>query len=78
MHLAILLKLYGAVDEREQGVITCALYVLAGQELGAALTDDDRACGDGLTTPALDAAVLRVRVATVARRALTFLMCHGI
>ena len=48
----------------------------AGVEVGAALADDDLAGLDDLAAEALDAEVLRVRVATVAGRGRALFVCH--
>src|SRR5690349_8144970 len=60
----------------EQGVVATAADVGAGVEVGAALTHDDLAGLDDLAAEALDAEVLRVRVATVAGRGRALLVCH--
>src|SRR5262249_7607023 len=65
-----------AVGKREERIVAADADVLAGLELRAALADDDRAGGDDFAGIGFDAQVLRVGVAAVARRALTFLMCH--
>ena len=59
-------KLEGAVAQREQGVVLASADVLAGMELGAALTNDDVAGANMLTAEHLHAESLCVRVATVA------------
>ena len=47
--------------QREQGVVAAAAYAGARVEVGAALADDDLACGNYLAAEALDAEVLCVR-----------------
>src|SRR5207248_539770 len=51
--------------------------VAARAKLRPALADNDVAGVNLLTTKSLDTATLRVRIAAVARRALTLLMCHS-
>ena len=65
-----------AVFEGEEGVVAADADVEAGEELGAALTDDDGPGGDGLAAVRLHPAVLRVAVPAVAGTALTFLVSH--
>jgi hypothetical protein len=60
----------------EQGVVPAAAYAGARVEVGAALADDDLACGNYLATEALDAEVLGVGVTTVASGTRAFFMCH--
>ena len=47
-----------------------------GMHLGAALAHDDAAGGDELAAESLDAEALRLRIASVARAAACFLVCH--
>ena len=54
------------VAQSEQRVVLAATDVLAGMELGAALTNDDVAGANMLTAEHLHAESLCVRVATVA------------
>src|SRR5579862_3377442 len=75
MHLAAL-EFDFAVDEGEEGVVSAAADVEAGVELGAALANDDGACGNDLSAVGFYATILRVAVATVAGRAGAFFMCH--
>src|SRR5690606_29044525 len=70
-------ELHLAVDQRVQRVVLAAADVDTLVELGAALANDDRARRDGLATVGLDAQHLRLGIATVARRAAAFLLCHG-
>jgi hypothetical protein len=69
-------KLHLAVDEREQGVVATEADAGARMELGAALADDDVAGFDGLAAEDLDAEVLRVGIAAVARGAYALFVCH--
>jgi len=65
-----------AVDEGEDGVISPETDILAGQELRAALADDDVAGDDGLAAEFFHAETLANAVASVLNTALTFFMCH--
>src|SRR5690606_9462542 len=49
-----------AVHQREKRVVLADTDVDAGMELGATLTDDDRACRDQLTAVGLDAKPFRL------------------
>src|SRR5699024_2924371 len=62
--------------ESEQGVVAAASNVLTWVELGAALTNDDLAGLNLLTTETLDAKTLSLRVATVGSAGSTLLRCH--
>ena len=66
--LAVLYELHLAVLEGEQREVAAAPDVGAGMDLGAALADDDRAGLEELAVVRLDAEVLGVGVAAVARR----------
>jgi hypothetical protein len=69
-------ELYGAFGESEERVIAALAHILARMELGAALANENVASDDVLAAKTLHAATLRIRVATVAARTLTLLMCH--
>src|SRR5512138_2302871 len=73
---AVVLELHAAADLREQRVVLAAPHVEPGQELAPALAHEDRPAGDDVAVEPLHAETLRVAVAAVARRALTFLMSH--
>src|ERR1700712_940975 len=73
---ALLAELDRTGRQREQGVVATTADVDAGVEVGAALADDDLAGLDDLTAEALDAEVLRVRVATVAGGRCALFVCH--
>ncbi len=73
---AFAVERHHAVGDGEQAVVLGALDVAAGVVAGAALPDEDAAGGDVAATVDLDAQPLALRIAAVARRALTFLMCH--
>lgn len=60
----------------EQGVVATAANACTGVEVGAALANDDFACGNYLAAEALDAEVLCVGVTTVASGARALFMCH--
>src|SRR6476620_11796263 len=72
----LVLELDDGGDLGVEGVVLPLADVDAGEETGAALPDDDRAPRHQLSPEALDAQVLRVGVAAVAARALSFFMCH--
>src|SRR5256885_4653618 len=80
VHLAAIVPgravFHRARDEREQGVILADADVLAGDELGAALADEDRAGVDDAARVLLDAEPLPGGVAAVSGRARAFLVCH--
>src|SRR5260370_4002359 len=74
--LADALVLHLAGDQREERVVASESDAGAGRDLGPALADQDGPRVDDLTAVDLDAEHLGVRVAAVARRAATFLVCH--
>src|SRR5688572_32960431 len=74
--LAVALELHDAIDLREQRPVAADADVLARVKLRADLANENAARGDVLTGEPLHAAHLRVRVATVASRALSFFVCH--
>src|ERR1700681_452331 len=59
-------ELHLAVSQREQRVVAAPPHVVTGVEPGAALAQDDRTGGDGLTVEGLDAQPLGVGIAAVA------------
>ena len=61
----------------EQRVVLAHADVVAGEELGAALPDEDRSGLGRLAAVQLDASVLRIAVSAVSRRALSLFMCHN-
>lgn len=63
----LVLELHNAVDESVDREVSSQADIAAGMPLGAALTDDDVAGNDFLATELLDAAVLRIRIASVSR-----------
>src|SRR4029079_813655 len=65
-----------ARDQREQRVVAATADAVAGVEVRAALADEDLARVDELAAEALHAEELCVRVATVAGRGRTLLVCH--
>ena len=65
-----------AIREREQGPVAPGADVAAGDELGAALADDDATGRDELPAKSFYAQSLANAVAPVTDAALTFLMCH--
>src|SRR5215831_11003802 len=65
-----------AIDQREEAVVARLADAGTGQDVGAALADDDRARGDPLAAERLHAHTLRVGVAAVAGRAAALLVRH--
>src|SRR5258708_5056027 len=80
VHLAAIVTRGGvfddARDEREQRVVFADADVLAGQQLGAALADQDGARVDGGAGPLLHAETLPGGVAAVAGGTRSFFVCH--
>ena len=74
---ATVVKANFAVHEGEDGVVAAETDVLAGQELGAALADDDVAGDDGLAAEFLHAEAFAGAIAPVLDGSLTFLMSHN-
>ena len=72
--LAHSLELDIAVDESEEGVIRTLADIVAGMDVGSALSDTDIACENELTVGALGTKALGVGVAAVLGRAHTFFM----
>src|SRR5690606_10366807 len=68
---------YGPAAERKERVVTTQADIGAGMPGGAALARDDVAGDDDLAAEFLHAEAFRFRVTTVARRAASFLVCHG-
>lgn len=68
---------YATINKGEDGVVAAHADVLAGVELGAALTHDDVAGDNSLATELLHAEALAAGIATVTNGTLTFLMCHN-
>ena len=73
---AVLVERDLAVREGEQGPIAAGADVLAGEELGAALADQDAAGGDELAAVTFYTQPLAYAITSVADAALTFLVCH--
>src|SRR5262245_5023869 len=76
LRAVLVLEFHNAVDEGVDGVVRAKADVVAGMPLRAALADDDVAGDHALTAVLLDAAVLGIRIAAVARGADAFLMSH--
>src|SRR5688572_4783567 len=74
--LTVILELHLAGDLREQRVILAQADVEAGLVLASALADENRAPGHEVAVEALDAEPLRVAVAAVTRRSLSFFCRH--
>lgn len=65
-----------AVHKRKQGPIATRADIFAGEESGAALTDQDAAGGDDLPAVTFHSQTFADAVASVPDAALTFFMCH--
>src|SRR5476651_2403072 len=63
-------------DFRKQGVVLAHADVRPRVHAGAALADDDAACGDQLAAERLHPEALGLRVAAVPGTAACFLVCH--
>lgn len=72
-----LLELDLAVDEREERPIAAGADIATGDELGAALADQDGTGGDKFAAEGFDAQATCIAIAPVARTALTFFMSHS-
>ena len=70
------LKTYLPVCLGEQSIVSAHADVIAGEKFRAALPYNYRAGGDRLAGVQFDAAILRIAVSAVSRRALSFFMCH--
>ena len=75
MHFSAL-KMHLSVRCGEKRIVSAHADIVAGKEFRAALADDNRAGRSLLAGVKLDAAILRVTVSTVSRRALSLFMCH--
>jgi len=73
----VILEADDAVGRGKERVVATQADVLPGLPLRAVLPHDDGAAADDLATEALDTEALRLAVATVAARSLTFLVSHG-
>src|SRR2546426_1970576 len=69
---AVVLELHAARDLGEDRVVFAEAGIQPGAEAAAALAHDNRAAGHDVAVVGLDAEPLRVRVAPVARAALSF------
>lgn len=74
--LAHSLELDVAVDESEEGVIRTLADVVAGMNVGSALSDKDIACENELTVASLDAESLGLGITAVLGRSAALLMCE--
>ena len=68
------LKLNGAVDQSEEGIIGTDADILAGTDSGASLSNDNVAGSDCLSVSLLDAKTLGLTVTAVLRRTYALLM----
>src|ERR1051325_2276700 len=74
--VVLVLELHHAVDQRIDREVRAEADVATRMPFGAALADDDVAANDFLAADLFRAAVLRIAVTTVARRAYAFLVSH--
>jgi hypothetical protein len=65
-----------AIDEGEQGPVASGADIVARDEFGAALADDDAARGDMFAAEAFYAEAFAITITAVSATALAFLMCH--
>src|SRR5437016_4449229 len=75
--LTFVVEVHDAVDFGEERVVAADADVHAGIKPRPALSHQDRSAGDELSREALHAEHFRLRIAAVARRALSFFMSHG-
>ena len=71
-------KRHVAVHQGKQGVVLTDADIDTRVELGAALTHDDGASADRLTTKSLHTEHLGLGIAPVSRRAAAFFLCHDL
>jgi hypothetical protein len=76
--VAVFVEIDFAIGESEQCPISARADVLAGDEFGAALADENTAGGDELTAESLHAQPFANAVASIADTALTLPMCQKI
>src|SRR2546430_17206511 len=69
-------ELHGPRNEGEERVVLAHADIVSGQDLGAALPDDDRAGFDASARVFLDAEPLAGAVSSVAGGTRAFLVCH--
>ena len=74
--LVAALVLDGAVDKGEQRIVLATTHVRTRVDVGAVLTDENRARSDGLAGEALAAKTLTARVAAITGGTKSFFMCH--
>ena len=74
--LAHSLELDVAVDESKEGVVRTLADIVAGMDVGSALSDKDIACENELTVASLDAESLGFRITAVLGRSAALLMCE--
>ena len=75
---AVLIELHLAVDQGEESPIASGADVLASDELGAALANDNAAGGDMFPAEGFHTEPLAITIATVSAAALTFFMSHNL
>ena len=65
------------IGQGKERIVLAHTHIGAGEEFGPALPDENRASRNLLAAERLDAPILGITVSAVARRALSFLMCHS-
>ena len=73
---ALFIEFHLAINQCKKSPIAPGAHILAGDELGSALADEDGSCGDMLTAKSFYAEALAVTVTAITAAALAFLMCH--
>jgi hypothetical protein len=69
-------KLHRTSNQREEGVVFATANPSTGVEVGAALTHDDFARANNLTSKTLHAKALRIGITTVTSAGYTLFTCH--
>ena len=67
-----------SIDQCEEGPVASDPDIGAGPELGTALSDEDAAGADDLSTETLDPKSFTRAIAAVLYTATTFFMCHNL
>jgi len=71
-----MVEVYVTINQGEEGVIFALADASTGMKLGAYLSDENISGANPLSTKTFYAASLSIAVAAVARRTLSFFMCH--
>jgi len=65
------------IGQGKERIVLAHTHIGAGEEFGPALPDENRAGHNLLAAERLNASILGIAVSPIARRALSFLMCHS-